>query len=130
MRLAPLILTATVISGCTATPPPTAPDMRGQMMLAQMLQGQVAGPAQRCLQNSQTRTLVPVDATTIVYRDGGTTWVNHVHGLCGGLQSGTLITKPIGGLGLCDGDVAQVIDFSGMPTGSCTFGPFIPYRRP
>jgi hypothetical protein len=129
MRLIALVSIAAAVAGCTATPPPGAPDMRGQMMLAQMLQGKVAGAPQRCLQVSQTRDLVPIDATTLAYRDGATTWINHVEGYCGGLQTGgTLVTRPDGPSGPCSGDMARVVDFAGMTTGSCLLGPFVPYR--
>ena len=132
MRLISLALMSTLVAGCTMMPPPAGPDLRGQSRLAEMLAGKVAGPPQRCLQSDRADDMIPIDATTIAYRDGRTTWVNHVQGSCAGLAMGnTLVTKPFGFSGPCAGDIAHVVEpASGMMTGSCTFGEFVPYRRP
>jgi hypothetical protein len=129
-KLVPFLITAATLGSCTAVPPPGAPTLRGQAELSRLLAGKVAGPPQKCLSRYRAEHLVPIDGHTLAYRDGPTTWINHVQGNCAGLEYGyTLVTKPFGFNGPCKGDVAQVVDpGSGMLAGSCFFGDFVPYK--
>lgn len=53
---------------------------RGEMKLAEMLEGRVAGEPVKCLSESQRDSIQIVDGTAIVFRDGGTLWVNRPAG--------------------------------------------------
>ena len=73
-----------------------------------------------------------VDDYTILFRDGGTVYVQNPRGGCNGIGSGTytLVTRPFGTNQLCGGDINRVVDLrTGMGGGSCVFSPFIPYTR-
>jgi hypothetical protein len=78
--------------------------------------------------------MVVIDENTVAFKIGsGRVYVAHMQGPCnnlGGNGSYALLTRPVGGLGLCRGDIAQVIDTSARITvGNCSFGDFIPYVR-
>lgn len=53
---------------------------RGEGELAEMLDGRVAGEPVDCLSESQRDAVEIVDGTAIVFRDGGTLWVNRPAG--------------------------------------------------
>jgi hypothetical protein len=77
--------------------------------------------------------MVVIDENTIAFRSGGRIYVAHMQGPCSGLGGSgrALVTRNTGGLGLCSGDIAQVVDTSARITvGSCAFGEFVPYVRP
>jgi hypothetical protein len=130
-RLVPIFVAAAALGSCTiATPPPAGYAINQQAQFAQVLAGRVAGAPRRCLPHPQNSQIVAVNANTVAYRDGSTIWVSHTEGSCANLQSGyTLVVKSFGFSGPCRGDVAQVVDRSGMTGGSCFFGDFVPYGR-
>lgn len=74
-----------------------------------------------------------VDDWTILFRDGGTVYVQNPRGGCPGIGSGrnTLVTRLWGSSQLCDGDISQLVDLStGSSGGACVLSPFVPYRKP
>lgn len=78
--------------------------------------------------------MVVIDDNTVVFKDGGTYYRNDFRGLgCSQLSSPfyALVTRHVGGTGLCSGDFADVVDTTtGAVMGSCVFGDFVPYTRP
>ena len=70
----------------------------------------------------------------LLFRDGvDRVWITKPHGGCNLLGSGSyaLVTRSGGGLGLCRGDIQEVIDTSSrMNVGSCTIADITPYVRP
>ena len=133
MRLLAFASIAVLAASCTTAYPTVEQQQRQARELQRELGGKVAGAPIRCLPTYRARDMLAIDEQTIIFRDGRTTYVSRMKGGCSGLGSAgyTLITKTIGGSNLCGGDIAQVADISsGMVVGSCTFGDFVPYRRP
>jgi len=132
MRTLAVASLALLAFGCT-TYPTEAQQQRSARELQRELAGRVAGQPLRCLQTYRARDMTTIDESTVLFRDGRTTYVTRMNGPCLGLGSGgnTLLTKTFGTSALCRGDIAQVISISPrMVVGSCTFGDFVPYTRP
>ncbi|HET9811048.1 MAG TPA: hypothetical protein VFP53_05050 [Sphingomicrobium sp.] len=131
MRILIPLLIAASVAGCTAQPPASLVDVRGQARLAEMLRGKVAGEPQKCIPQRLSSYFDIIDPTTIAVRDGSRIYVNHVQGACSGLHMGNhaLVVKTFGFGGPCRGDTARVTDLSsGNVMGSCLLGDFVPYN--
>lgn len=133
MRVIPIILAgAAVLGACSSTPDP-ARAQRDAARLQQALAGRTAGSPATCLPSYRSGNLMILDNGTLLFRDGRTIWVNRLAEGCAraGTLGYALVTRSFGGLGLCRGDIVQLVDTSsGMLGGSCTIGEFVPYRRP
>ena len=133
-KIVPLVMAA-ILAGC-AVPAPRAPvvDQKAQARLAQLLAGKVAGQPQSCLPTYRSNDMVVIDDYTIAFRDGtNRVWINKPAGGCNLLSGGpyALLTRSVGGGGLCRGDIAQVVDtLSGATVGGCVLSDFVPYVRP
>lgn len=134
MRVISALLLGAALASCTAVPPVPTRTAEGQRAYELALQGKVPGPPQSCLQGYRTNDMKTIDDETILFREGGSrVWVAHMQGPCSGLASGhyALVTRQYGGMGMCRGDIAEVVDtLNRMTVGSCVFGDFQPYVRP
>jgi hypothetical protein len=136
MRRIALLLLATGLASCTTAPPSPTRAARSQAELQSLIAGKVAQPAVSCLPSYNADDMVVIDENTIAFRSGASrVYVAHMNGPCsnlGGAGNYALLTKNVGGgLGLCSGEIAQVVDTSShMTVGSCSFGEFVPYIRP
>lgn len=132
--LIPFALVA-ALAGC-AVGPPRAPiaDYRAQATLARLLAGKVPGRPQTCLPSYRANDMTVIDDYTIAFRDGTRrVWINRPPGGCNLLGSGSyaLVTHQVGGMGLCRGDIGEVVDtLSRTSVGSCALGDFVPYMSP
>lgn len=134
---AALLLIASGLASCTMAPPPpgyaAAQAAEENAALQRELAGRVpAGPPLSCLPPGSDSYASNIGPNTIVYRRGGTVYVNHPRGGCTGLgnPSYTLVTRSMG-MGPCSGDIADVVDLTTHTFhGACSLGEFIPYRRP
>ena len=100
--------------------------------LAKALAGRTPGEPVSCIGNMRGSDMQIVDDRTILYREGGTIYVQKPSGGCHGLGSGhyTLLTRLHGSTRLCRGQIGEVVDrVSGFTYGSCVFGDFVPYRK-
>ena len=137
MRAAALLLIASGLASCTMAPPPpgyaAAQVAEENAALQRELAGRVpSGPPVMCLPPGVTYDGANVGPNTIIYRRGGTYYVNHPPGGCTGLGNPfyTLVTRSVG-TGPCRGDIADVVDISTHTFhGSCSLGDFVPYNRP
>ena len=136
MRSVIPIVMAAAIAGC-APPPPAqiaAEQARTQARLAELTAGMVPGPPQSCLPPYRSDDMIVIDDSTIVFRDTpNRVWVMRTQNPCNLLSAGpyALVTKSVGGMGLCRGDIGQVADpVSNTTVGTCVMGDFIPYTRP
>lgn len=134
MRVISIIMAGAVLASCTAMPPQPTRTAQAQREFQMALTGKVAQPPISCLPTYKSGDMRTIDENTILFRDGTSrAYVAHMQGGCNGLNGGhyALVTKQFGGMGLCRGDIAQVVDtMTGMPVGSCVFGDFTPYVRP
>ena len=133
-QLAPLILAAGVLAACTASlAQPYQRTARQENELRRALAGKVAGKPVDCLPSFRSSDMQVVDDNTILFRDGRRTYVQAPRGGCAPLGSGhyTLVTHSFGGMGLCRGDIARVVDLqNGFTVGSCALDSFVPFERP
>ncbi len=109
-----------------AAPATAAPDVD------RLLSGVPDGRPEHCIQQRFIRGQTIVNQSTIVFERGyGRYYRSDVGPNCAALRPDrTIITREIA-VGICDGDPFQVIDTeSRTGYGTCTFGPFVPYKRP
>ncbi|MDQ3078293.1 MAG: hypothetical protein M3Q83_05565 [Pseudomonadota bacterium] len=118
-----------LLSSCAA--PQLAMVDRDQQRLSAELVGRVAGRPQNCLPGFRTDDMKAVGENTIVVRDGSTIYLSRTSGSCRSSGSSSLVIRRVSSSNLCQGDIAQVVDLqNGVTHGSCSFGEFVPYRRP
>ena len=98
--------------------------------LTRMLQGRVAGTAQRCIMPDFSARPQIIDRTAIVYYDThGTTYVGRFKGGCPKLADYRRITTRRTGARLCANDAVHIAEETGGDLGFCTFSGFTPYRK-
>lgn len=103
-----------------------------QAGLDKALAGLVPGRPQNCLYQDRTGFETLRFGDTILYKKSR----NEVYrvdtgGGCFGLRRGdAIVTKSFSGQ-LCRGDIVRTVDLtSRFESGSCSFGDFVPYKRP
>jgi hypothetical protein len=127
-----------LLASCASTPQQrerAASDRsRDAELLAAEFRGLVPGKPETCLPlpartQYQTRgygdTLVYEVSSKLKYR-------NDTNGGCGGVgrNDDILVTQSFSGR-LCRGDIARTVQrATGINTGGCSFGDFVPYRKP
>lgn len=109
-----------------AAPAAAAPD------LDRLLSGTPDGKPAYCISQRNLRGQTIINQSMIVFeRGGGRYYRNDVGPNCAALRPDrAIVTREIA-IGICEGDPFQVVDtISRVGYGSCTFGPFVPYKRP
>ena len=135
MRSVVPVLMIAALAGCNATSERMAVTAQAdaQTRLDKLLAGKVPGRPQSCLPNYRANDMIVIDDYTIAFREGTKrVWINKPAGGCNLLGSGpyALVTRSVGGLGLCHGDIGTVTDTLNHTTvGSCVFSDFVPYTR-
>lgn len=137
MRSFSLLIAAAILASCTTAPPQPGPPIRtasGQRTFDRLLGGRVAGQPISCLPNYNINNVTNIDGRTIAFGAGpGTVYLVHLTPGCELIDNGpyAILSKQSGGLGLCRGDIQNVIDtMSRTQAGSCTVAEIIPYTRP
>ncbi|GGA60943.1 hypothetical protein [Sphingomonas psychrolutea] len=99
--------------------------------LDKQLSGLVAGKPQGCIDPIRYRESTRV-GDTILYKNGRSDIMRtDTGGGCFGLRRGDAIVTRTFGSQLCRGDIVRTVDLtSSIPSGSCSFGDFVPYRKP
>jgi hypothetical protein len=134
MRGISLLLIGATLASCAATAAesPTR-SARAQQELQSLTAGKIAGAEMSCLPNYNTNDMSVIDGRTIAFRRGtGTVYLVHLTPGCEMAGGGTyaFLSKQYGGMGLCRGDIQQVIDtMNRINVGSCTIASIIPYTR-
>lgn len=133
ISIVPMVGAALVIAS-SATAPAKEADLNSSEKLAKALNGRTAGPPVNCIRNIQgTSRMEVIDDDTILFREGGTVYLQRPQGGCNRLGGGgmALITRQVGSTRLCSGDISQLVDpTNGIGGGSCVMGPFVPYNKP
>lgn len=122
---------ALAMAACSTAPAEQTRSPKEAKELADVLAGRVAGPPERCIFNDRSVETQIIDDWTILFRDGGTVYVQNPRGGCPGMGGGvyTLVTRSIGSQ-MCDGDINHLTDLRNRMGGpTCVFGPFTPYRK-
>ncbi|WP_426264092.1 hypothetical protein [Sphingomonas sp. PWP1-2] len=104
---------------------------RDQVELDKQLAGLVPGKPQSCIDTFRYRDSTRV-GDRILYKNGrNDVMVNDTGGGCFGLRRGDAIITKTFGSQFCRGDIVRTADLiTSTPSGSCSFGDFVPYRRP
>ncbi|WP_168727262.1 MULTISPECIES: hypothetical protein [Sphingomonas] len=130
LMLIPLLL----VVSCAETPrqQSAVADQKAadQTKLARLLQGYTPGEPVTCLpqQSGQYRTTGVGD--TLLYSNGGRVIYRNDTTGCSGVERGDVLLTRTNQSRLCRGQIASTFDaISRNPTGSCSFGDFIPYRK-
>jgi hypothetical protein len=100
--------------------------------LGKALAGRTAGQPVSCISNMRGSDMTVIDDYTILFKEGGTIYVQKPHGGCYGLGNGSysLVTRIAGSNRLCNGQIGELVDrVSGYSFGSCVFDDFVPYRK-
>lgn len=127
--------TATILSAATlalsiATPSFGAPRPTPDAQLQKALAGRVAGTPTMCITPSAVSSTQIVDGTAILYRAGGTLYVNRPRAGAGSLRADDVLVTNMLGSQLCSIDTVRLVDRAGyFPRGFVSLGEFVPYTR-
>ncbi|WP_375403054.1 hypothetical protein [uncultured Sphingomonas sp.] len=135
MRILPVLLLP--LAACSTTPQEAeqaaAAELRTQEALAVELAGLVPGEPTACLpEPARVQVSSKGYGSTLVYRvSNSVKYRNDMNGSCPGAGRDDILVTRTTQSRSCRGDIVQTIDRgSRFPTGACSFGDFIPYRRP
>ncbi|OZA93805.1 hypothetical protein U4960_01930 [Altererythrobacter sp. H2] len=104
---------------------------KGEIKLAKMLEGRVAGEPERCINTFGSGNLQVIDGTALVYRQGKTLWVNRTRNPDSLDDNDYLVIRKYGSSGqLCKLDNVTTHDRTGnFFTGVVFLEDFVPYRK-
>jgi hypothetical protein len=137
MNLRPYLLAvatgaALIVGSSTAIAERDSNSVKSAQKLGKALAGRTAGQPVNCIGNMRGSDMTIVDDYTLLFKEGGTVYVQKPRGGCYGLGNGTytLVTRLNGSNRLCSGQIGEIVDrVSGYGFGSCVFGEFVPYRK-
>jgi hypothetical protein len=137
MNLRPYLLAvatgaALIVGSSTAIAERDSNSVKSAQKLGKALAGRTAGQPFNCIGNMRGSDMTIVDDYTLLFKEGGTVYVQKPRGGCYGLGNGTytLVTRLNGSNRLCSGQIGEIVDrVSGYGFGSCVFGEFVPYRK-
>ncbi len=136
MRILPLlVLPAAMLAGCTQTPAEVeraqVREAGVQEKLAKELAGLVPGKPTSCISQFPQKQSAGYGATILYRASRNLVYRSDTAGGCEGIARGDILVTQTPTGQLCRGDIARTFDqASRFPTGSCSFGDFVPYRRP
>ncbi|WP_088184133.1 hypothetical protein [Sphingobium sp. Z007] len=125
--MAPLLLAA-----CTGSYEPTPLTDKQAAKLDKALAGKVAGEKVSCINREPQSNLTVISNNVLLYRvSRKLVYKNELIGSCSGLTYGdTMIVRSYGSQ-MCRGDFTTTANLqTGITTGACALGDFIPYRTP
>jgi hypothetical protein len=135
LMLPAILLPAMTLGACTQT---QAEVERAQVReagvqekLAKELAGLVPGKPESCISQFPQKQSSGYGATILYRVNSGLVYRSDTVGGCEGIARGDILVTRTPSGQLCRGDIAQTFDqASRFPTGSCSFGDFVPYRKP
>ena len=103
---------------------------KGEIRLAKMLEGRVAGEPQSCISMLPNTDVTVIDGTAIVYRTGRTLYVNVPRNADALDDRDTMVRPTSMASQLCNTDIITTIDSqNGIYTGNISLSQFVPYRK-
>lgn len=104
---------------------------KDQLALDRALAGLVPGTPKQCIDQRRFFDTQRVGDTILYKYSRREIYRTDTSGGCFGMRSGdAIVTRTTTG-SICRGDIVRTIDLaSRVPSGSCVFGAFIPYKRP
>jgi hypothetical protein len=110
---------------------PHMPDPRGEAELGKLLAGRTAGKPTDCIDLRTADNSQVIDHTAIVYRDGGTIWVNRPRGNLDALDDNSILVTHDFAAQMCSIDPVHLIDrTTRFERGFVVFDKFVPYTKP
>ena len=135
MRRISLLIASSLLASCmTAPPPPRGPDPRAMQTYQMLVGGKVAQAPISCLPNYYANDMRTIDGRTLGFRVGQSrAYIVHLSPGCELMGTGnyTLLTRQVGGMGMCQNDIQEVVVLqSHTHVGSCSVVDIVPYYRP
>ena len=135
LMLPALLLPAMTLGACTQTQAEVeraqVREVGVQEKLAKELAGLVPGKPETCISQFPQKQSSGYGATILYRVNSGLVYRSDTVGGCEGIARGDILVTRTPSGQLCRGDIAQTFDqASRFPTGSCSFGDFVPYRKP
>jgi len=122
--LAGLLSLAATVPAHAARPDP-------ETRFAQALKGRMAGKPVRCIQLRQIQSSEIFEKTAILYRAGGTWYLNRPASGAAFLDRDDVLLTDTHSSDLCNVDIVRLLDSgSRFPSGSLGLGDFVPYTKP
>lgn len=107
-----------------------SPQTEGELRLARLLEGRVAGEPVRCIRSLPSQRMQTIARTAYVYGAGNTIYVQRTLNPELINANDALVTNRFSGTQLCRFDVTTTIDrFNGFFTGAVILEDFVPYTR-
>ena len=123
MRLLPALL---LLAGCA----PLAAPQSSEQTVSRELAGLVAGPAQRCLEQTGNNLRV-LDRHTLAYEAGGALWLNRLSPTCPGFVGNDILIVDLDGGFYCRNNrVRATRPGQSVPGAACLLNEWTPYRAP
>ena len=134
MRAMFILAAGAALASCTTAPPVPSRSADRQAEFQQLIGGKVAQAPIQCLPNYNANDMRTIDGRTLAFRVGSAkSYIVHLTPGCDLMGRGnyTLLSRQVGGFGLCQNDIQQVVDLPTHTTvGSCSVAEIIPYYRP
>lgn len=123
---------ALLMAGCTGSYEPKPLTEKQAATLDKALAGKVAGEKVSCINREPQTNLTVISNNVLLYRvSRKLVYKNELIGSCSGLSRGDIMIVRSFGSQLCRGDFTTTADrMTGMMSGACALGDFIPYRAP
>lgn len=129
------LLTALAAASMLAAPAAANEDAaaaptKGEVKLAKLLEGRVAGEPRSCVRSLPSERIEVIDGTALVVGRGNTIYVNIPHDPQSLDDSDVLVIRRTNGTSLCRLDWIETHDrFVGFYTGNVMLSDFVPYTR-
>jgi hypothetical protein len=113
-----------------AAPAAAAPRLAPEAQLERAIEGRQAGQAIDCINLRYSGSTQIIDRSAIVYRSGGTLYVNRPSGGAQALNSWDALVTRTQSSQLCSGDAVEIMDIgTNTLRGIVILGEFVPYNR-
>jgi hypothetical protein len=127
-----MVASGVLLAACTGSYEPRPLTEKQAAELDKALAGKVAGAPKSCINREPQTNLTVISNNVLLYRvSKKLIYKNELIGSCNGLTYGdTMIVRSFGSQ-MCRGDFTTTANLqSGIQTGACALGDFVPYRTP